>query len=109
MAKIPQKEILAMMSDLSSGAKDLLLYYYSRNDGWRFNDTNIAKAINTSERQVKKFRRELLNKNYLLIQKGEVDVYFIGKLAVEKFKKDVPEDNYDEDIKEPLTTKGSLK
>ena len=105
--EIPQAEILAMMSDLTSGAKDLLLYYYSRNDGWRFDDENIAKFIKSSERQVKKFRRELIAKQYLLIQKGEVDVYFIGRLAVEKFKKEISEVPDDEDPTDPLITKGS--
>ena len=107
MAKIPQAEILSMMTDLSSGAKDLLLYYYSRNDGWRFDDANIAKFINTSERQVKKFRRELINKEYLLVQRGEVDVYFIGKLAVEKFKEEIEEINEINSPKKPLVTKGN--
>ena len=101
-----QAEILAMMSDLTSGAKDLLLYYYSRNDGWRFDDDNTAKFINTSERQVKKFRRELITKGYLLIQKGEVDVYFIGRLAVDKFKKEIDDTPNDEEPTNPLITKG---
>ncbi len=86
MAKIPQTEIIDAMKELSNGAYKLLMYYYSRRDGWRFNDVNIAKTINSSERQVKKFRKELVDNNYLLVQRGQVDVYFIGKLAVNKFK-----------------------
>ena len=86
MTRIPQAEIADMIKDLSHGAKDLLMYYYSRNDGWRFIDKNIAAYIGTSERQLKKFRKELIDKEYLFIQKGEVDVYFIGKLAVSTFK-----------------------
>jgi phage pi2 protein 07 len=85
MTKIPQIEISLMLKKLSNGARDLLLYYYSRNDNWKFNNKNIAEFINTSERQVKKFRRELINKNFLLIQKGKIDVYIIGTLAVEKY------------------------
>lgn len=96
MAKIPQAEITSMMAELSGGAKDLLLYYYSRNDGWIFREDSIAKAINTSIRQLKKYRRELVNKEYLLIQKGEVDVYFIGKLAVAKFRRGYEEDFIEE-------------
>ena len=89
MAKIPQTEIVEAMKDLSNGAYKLLMYYYSRRDGWRFIDTNIATTIDSSERQVKKFRKELIDKQYLLVQKGQVDVYFIGKLAVDKFKNEL--------------------
>jgi len=86
MTRIPQAEIAGMIKDLSNGAKDLLMYYYSRNDGWVFVEKNIAEYINTSERQLKKFRKELIDGGYLFIQRGEVDVYFIGKIAVTKFK-----------------------
>ena len=89
MARIPQKELLDAMKDLSSGAYKLLMYYYSRNDGWRFVDENIASAIDTSTRQVKKFRKELIDAGYLLVQRGEVDVYFIGRLAVKRFEDDI--------------------
>jgi len=85
MASIPQTEITEAMRELSNGAYKLLMYYYSRNDGWVFNDDNIATAINSSARQVKKFRKELIDSSYLLIQRGQVDVYFIGKLAVAQF------------------------
>ncbi len=87
--EIPQTEIVEAMKDLSNGAYKLLMYYYSRRDGWRFIDANIAIAIDSSERQVKKFRKELIDKQYLLVQKGQVDVYFIGKLAVDKFKNEL--------------------
>lgn len=89
MARIPQVELISAMSELSNGAYKLLMYYYSRNDGWRFVDKNIAKAIGSSERQVKKFRKELIDLEYLLIQRGSVDVYFIGKKAVDQFLAEV--------------------
>jgi len=101
MASIPQVEITEAMSELSNGAYKLLMYYYSRNDGWVFVDDNIAKAINSSARQVKKFRKELIDKHYLLIQKGEVDVYFIGRLAVSQFLHSTYTDN-DVEPKPPL-------
>ena len=85
MASIPQKEIIKTMVELSTGGFKLLMYYYSRSDGFRFSDDKIARAIGSSERQVKKFRKELTEKKYLLIQKGEVDVYFVGEYAVEEF------------------------
>lgn len=104
MASIPQVELIEAMSELSTGAYKLLMYYYSRNDGWVFVDDNIAKAINSSARQVKKFRKELTDKGYLLVQKGQVDVYFIGKLAVRRFiNSEVDVDIYE--AKEPVIGK----
>lgn len=97
MASIPQVEITEAMRELTNGAYKLLMYYYSRNDGWVFVDENIAKAIDTSVRQIKKFRKELIDAGYLLIQKGQVDVYFIGRLAVNQFLSD----DYEEDEATP--------
>ena len=106
MARIPQKELTVAMTDLSGGAYRLLMYYYSKRDGWVFNDENIALTIDTSVRQVKKFRKELIDKEYLLIQIGEVNVYFIGKLAVDKFINEVTEEELEEPT-EPLIEKKS--
>jgi len=85
MTNIPQAEAVAAMKDLSNGAYKLLIYYYSRRDGWVFDDEVIANTIGSSARQVKKFRKELISGEYLLVQKGAVDVYFVGKGAVRKF------------------------
>jgi len=95
MASIPQAEITKALQELSQGAFRLLTYYYSRNDGWRFDDNNIAKVLDTSPRMVKKYRKELIDTKYLLIQKGEVDVYFIGQLAVKQFEDEVELPNED--------------
>ena len=106
MAKIPQAEIVEAMKDLSNGAYKLLMYYYSRRDGWRFIDANIADAIDSSERQVKKFRKELIDKQYLLVQRGQVDVYFIGKLAVDKFKNELYTDEETQPM-EPVVSRSN--
>ena len=104
MAQIPQREILEAMKELSNGAQKLLWYYYSRNDGWVFSDKNIANAILHSERQVKAFRLELIKHKYLLVQRGEVDVYFIGKKSVHEFEHPNLEEE-DEAAHEPLVSK----
>ena len=101
MAQIPQAEITKALGELSQGAYRLLTYYYSRQDGWVFNDDNIAKTMGTSVRMIKKYRKELIDKEYLLIQKGEVDVYFIGKNAVYQFINNITK-NDDDDIMEPI-------
>lgn len=105
MARIPQAEITQAMKELSSTAFKLLMYYYSRNDGWIFKDENIAKAIDSTERMVKKHRKELIDAGYLLIQKGQVDVYFVGKGAVEQFHKEISGDTYDEEPTDPIISK----
>lgn len=107
MASIPQRELVEAMKELSNGAYKLLMYYYSRNDGWKFNEDNMAKAIDSSVRQLKKYRKELIDAKYLLIQTGKVDVYFIGKLAVKQFEEDDYSELEEEILKAPLITKGS--
>ena len=107
MSRMPQAEVTKALKELSSGAYRLLTYYYSRNDGWVFNDINIANTLGSSERQVKRYRKELLDEGYLLIHKGQTDVYFIGQGAVTKFMEAPEYDPNDELPKEPLVTKGS--
>lgn len=101
---IPQKELTEAMKELSNGAYKLLMYYYSRRDGWVFLDKNIANTIGTSERQLKKFRKELIDNHYLLIQRGSVDVYFVGQLAVLRFINDVHSEE-EEEYQDPLVLK----
>lgn len=110
MARIPQAEITTAMVDLSATAFKLLMYYYSRNDGWEFKDENIAVTIDSTTRMVAKYRKELIDKEYLLIQKGQVDVYFVGKRAVAKFKEEISQepDSYDEEPTEPIVSKPKI-
>ena len=102
MARIPQKELLDAMTDLSMGAYKLLMYYYSKGDGFKFYDSKIGQTIGTSDRQVKKFRNELIDTKYLTIQRGDVDVYFVGKIAVENFRNGVVEDEDPEQAKKAI-------
>jgi hypothetical protein len=108
MAQIPQAEITKALKELSQGAFRLLTYYYSRNDGWRFDDEIIAKTLDTSVRMVKKYRKELIDEGYLLIQKGEVDVYFIGQLAVKQFIDGITVEDDEQPTKPLITAKKSL-
>jgi hypothetical protein len=94
--KVPQSELVSAMQELSATAFKLLMYYYSRNDGWEFSDEHIAKTIDSSVRMVPKYRKELIDSKYLLIQKGQVDVYFVGKAAVEKFFAEIQAENEEE-------------
>jgi len=86
MTSIPQNEALTAMKDLNPKAYQLLIYYYSRLDGWKFDDEEIARTIGTTERMVKTYRKELIEKEYLWIAKGDLTVYFVGRKAVGEFK-----------------------
>ena len=97
MAQIPQTEIKSMITDLTPGARNLLLYIYSLNDGWQWRDDAVAIALSTTVRQLKTYKKELIDKQYLFIQKGHVDIYFVGKIAVKRFK---TKEQAEEEIKE---------
>ena len=104
MAQIPQKELIESISELSKGELNLLLYYYTLNDGWVFNDKSTMKIIGAKNvRNVADYRRGLILKGYLLIQRGETDIFFIGKGAVSRFKKNIIEKEEEVSPKEPVT------
>jgi len=86
MTKIPQDEALTAMKDLTPKAYQLLIYYYSKVDGWRFEDKEIAETLGTTERMIKKYRKELIDLDYLWIMRGDLTVYFVGRKAVYDFK-----------------------
>ena len=85
-ASIPTDEIITAMTDLSAGAFKLLMYYYSRRTGWNFSETEICKAIGVTDRRLKELRKELVEKKYLLVLKGSIDNYFVGRKAVQEWE-----------------------
>lgn len=93
--RIPTDEALDAMKDLTSGAYKLLIYYYSKSTGWKFEDSQIADTMGVSVKTVGDLKRELIAKNYLWIEKGRsLDNYFIGRRAVAAWKNpDVVSDN----------------
>ena len=62
--RAPTHEVLTAMTDLSSGAFKLLMYYYSKSSGWDFTEEGIAATLGTSTRTVGLLRKELVDKNY---------------------------------------------
>ena len=86
MSNIPTKELLSAMKDLTPKAYQLLMYHYAKSDGWEFNEEEIAKELDISPRMVKQYRKELIDKDYLMISKGEVSIYFVGRDAVLNFR-----------------------
>ena len=81
--RIPTEEALLAMKDLSSGAFKLLIYYYSKSTGWKFVDSQIAETLGVSEIVVKRLKKELSDKGYLYVEKGNsFNTYFIGRKAV---------------------------
>lgn len=86
MASIPSDEIVTASKDLSSKAYVLLMYYYSKGDNWSWIDENISNDLGITTRKVKEYRRELVEKDYLLVFKGTITNVLIGREAVMKFK-----------------------
>ena len=92
MSNIPSDELVTAAKDLSSKAYVMLMYYYSKHGHWTWHDQVMADELGFSIRQVKEYRRELINKDYLLVLKGSVSNVFIGREAVMKFK-NIKEEN----------------
>jgi len=84
----PRIEMLNAMTELSKNAYFLLDYYYTVKSGWIFDDNQIKVTIGTDIRGLQRAKKELKDKGYLYIAKGnEVNNYYIGKQAVDSFKK----------------------
>lgn len=84
---LPVIETLAAMKDLTGEAFKLLILYHSKITGDVIDDEEIAEALEVTEKRVKELRKELVDKDYLLIEKGgHIDNYFIGRQAVMAWK-----------------------
>lgn len=84
---LPVIETLAAIKDLTGEAFKLLILYYSKTTGDVIDDKEIAEALEVTEKRVKELRKELVDKDYLLIEKGgHIDNYFIGRQAVMAWK-----------------------
>jgi hypothetical protein len=85
--RIPTHEAIEAMKELSDVAYKLLIYYYSKSTGWNFDDTVMADALGVTPRTISERRNELIDKGYLMIEKGKnIDNYFVGKKAVMDWK-----------------------
>ena len=75
-------------SELKTNAFKLLVYFYSKGDGWVFNKEVIARLLDIEIRTVQDRIKELESKGYLLQQrgkKGEISVYLVGKKLVGEY------------------------
>jgi len=85
-SNIPNDQLVKAMK-LSSSAFKLLIYYFSKSGSWKFNDTTIIKECNLTERSMKDARRELINNDWLIIDKsGIIDIYILGLDIVDQYK-----------------------
>ena len=84
--QIPQEEIEGALSELTPRAYQLLIYYYSKNDGFIFDNKVIANILSISTRQLSTYHKELREKKYLRIQRGATTIYFVGKNAVLEYE-----------------------
>ncbi len=86
MTQIPSDELVTAQHDLTAKAFGLLMYYYSKGNNWDWRDDIISTDMNMTERKVKEYRKELVDKDYLLVVKGRINNIFIGRQAVMDFK-----------------------
>ena len=87
MTRIPISDLEDGYSELSANAFKLLTYFYSKGDGFEFRNEAMAKALRLgSIRTVKSLIKELEKKGFLLIQKGRITDYFVGKRKVSEYK-----------------------
>ena len=97
--RIPTHEALDAMKDLTSGAFKLLIYYYSKSTGWEFVDTEIAEALSVTPKRLRELKKELVDKDYLLVARGaDIDNYFIGRQAVRNWKDPAESTEEEEDV-----------
>lgn len=82
-------ETIMAMQVLTHNAFKLFMYYCSKSTGWQFNDTDIAHCVGVKDRTLQNLRNELIDKGYLLICKGDVDNYFVGRGAVTKWHEEI--------------------
>ena len=87
MVSISQKDILNGIKDLTPKAFQLLMYFFTKRNGWIFLDDEISNALNISIRQLRTYRAELIANEYLLIiNHKDMVTYFVGKYAVLNWK-----------------------
>ena len=86
MTRIPTSDLTTGFLDLKPNALKLLMYYYSKGDGWVFKNDVIAIDLNLKISTVRTLTRELISKGYLLIVKGKVINYFVGRKEVAAYK-----------------------
>jgi len=82
---MPEQESEDALKELTGNGFKLLCYYYCKKDGWFFNDEETAKAIGIKTRTLTDTtKKELVNKKYLKIIKGQRDIYLVGRKEVIK-------------------------
>jgi len=79
-------EVLQAMEELTTNAFKLLIYFYTKDTGWTYNEEHVATSIGVNVRSVRRLKKELIDKEYLLIFEGERDVYVLGLEQVNKQK-----------------------
>lgn len=88
-AKIATEDLNSAIEQLSPNALRLLMYYYSKGTGWRFDDEKITKKLGIKQRTLNSIRKELIDKGFIFIIHAEAaNTYVLGKQTTHKFKCD---------------------
>jgi hypothetical protein len=85
MTRIPNSDLAAGYLELGPNAFKLMMYFYSKGDGWVFDIAHMEKVFNLSNRSVKEKIKELEDRGFLLHFKGDIDVYIVGKKLVQEY------------------------
>ena len=85
-SNIPNDQLIKALK-LSSPAFKVLIYYYSKSGSWSFNDDTIATDCGLSKRGFNDARRELINNDWLIMDKGGIiTIYILGLDSVGEYK-----------------------
>ena len=86
MTRIPTSDLTVGFKELKPNSVKLLLYYYSKGDGWDFRSDVIADDLGVKISTVRTLTRELVSKGYLFVVRGKVINYFVGRKEVSAYK-----------------------
>jgi len=86
MTRIPTSDLADGYLELRPNAIKLLTYFYSKGDGWEFKNDVIASHLGVKISTVRTLISELVSKGYLLVVKGKVINYFVGKKEVSAYR-----------------------
>ncbi len=88
MTNIHTYDLDLAFEELKGNAFKIFIYFYSKNDGWVFDNEVIARLMDLKERTVRELIKELETKGYIYQQRGkpgEISVYLVGKKPVEEY------------------------
>lgn len=86
MLKLTAEDAIEASKELSHKGYILYTYYCGKGSGWVFNDEVIGQDLDITARSVAKYKKELVDKGYLLVESTKnMEAMCVGKSAIKKF------------------------